>query len=66
MHTYNKVSLADGVCRRSGRDNTTTTTTWIDWATWVLLHAGIDYPRELDWMEVKRLYGGAIMAVGMD
>lgn len=32
---------------------------------WVRLHPGVDYPREVDWLEVKRLFGGAIMAVGM-
>lgn len=38
----------------------------IDWTSWLKLHAGVDFPREIDWMEVRRLFGGAIMAVGMD
>ena len=38
----------------------------VDWASWVKPHPGVDFPREPDWMEVKRLFGGAIMAVGMN
>jgi len=34
-------------------------------AEWVRLHPGLDYPREMEWMEVRKLFGGAIMAVGM-
>jgi hypothetical protein len=30
------------------------------------LHPGLDFPQEIDWMEIKRLFGGAVMAVGMD
>jgi hypothetical protein len=33
---------------------------------WYKPYAGVDYPREIEWMEVKRLFGGAIMAIGMD
>lgn len=33
---------------------------------WVKLYPGVDYPREMDWMEVRKLFGGAIMAVGID
>jgi len=33
---------------------------------WIKLHAGLDFPREIDWMEIRRLFGGAVMAVGMD
>ena len=38
----------------------------VDWTTWTKLHAGIDFPREIDWMEIRRFFGGGIMAVGMD
>jgi len=34
-------------------------------AEWVRLHPGLDYPREAEWMEVRRIFGGGIMAVGM-
>jgi len=53
---------------RSGPKHDTITTNWDDYfkREWHRLHAGVDYPREMDWMEVKRLFGGAIMAVGMD
>lgn len=34
-------------------------------AEWVRLHPGLDYPREMEWMDVRKLFGGAIMAVGM-
>jgi hypothetical protein len=33
---------------------------------WTELYPGIDYPREMDWMEIRRMFGGALMAVGMD
>jgi len=32
---------------------------------WIRLHPGVDYPREVEWMEVRRMFGGGIMAVGM-
>ena len=38
----------------------------IKWDEWVRLHAGTDYPREVDWLEVRKIFGGGIMAVGMD
>ena len=38
----------------------------VDWSAWVKLFPGIDYPRELEWMEVRRIFGGGIMAVGME
>ncbi len=37
-----------------------------DLSEWVRPFPGIDYPREIDWLEVKRIFGGAIMTVGMD
>jgi hypothetical protein len=30
------------------------------------LFPGIDFPRELEWMEVRKMFGGGIMAVGME
>ncbi|KAK5137867.1 hypothetical protein LTR08_006636 [Meristemomyces frigidus] len=33
---------------------------------WLTLYPGLDYPREMEWMEVRKLFGGALMAVGMD
>lgn len=38
----------------------------VDWKSWVTLFPGIDFPREMGWMEVRRMFGGGIMAVGMD
>lgn len=32
---------------------------------WIKLFPGVDYPREADWMEVRRMFGGGLMAVGM-
>lgn len=33
---------------------------------WHVLHAGMDYPREIDWLEVKRVWGGGVAVVGMN
>ncbi|KAK5108763.1 hypothetical protein LTR62_007823 [Meristemomyces frigidus] len=33
---------------------------------YVRLFPGVDFPRELEWMEVRQLFGGALMAVGME
>ncbi len=33
---------------------------------WVRLFAGVDFPREVEWMEIRRLFGGGLMAVGME
>ena len=33
---------------------------------WAKLHPGLDYPREVEWMEVRKIFGGGVMAVGMD
>jgi hypothetical protein len=38
----------------------------VDWSSWVKLFPGIDFPREMGWMEVRRMFGGGLMAVGMD
>jgi len=35
------------------------------WTEWVNLFPGIDYPREVDWLEIKRIFGGGLMTVGM-
>lgn len=51
--------------RHSG-PNPRHTQTEIEWSSWLKLHAGVDFPREIDWMEIRRLFGGAIMAVGLD
>jgi len=33
---------------------------------WVKLHAGLDFPREVEWLEIRKVFGGGIMAIGMD
>lgn len=38
----------------------------IRWDEWHFLRSGLDFPREIGWMEVRKLWGGAVMAQGMD
>lgn len=40
-------------------------TSAFEYAEWIKLFPGVDYPREADWMEVRKMFGGGLMAVGM-
>lgn len=60
--------------RREGYECLEIPRSWIDGRAledlvreeYVKLFPGVDFSREVEWMEVRRMFGGGLMAVGMD